>query len=70
MSPSTEGPFCIGVEVQIPVVYARYMDAVSVEFYHVHMVAAVAVSLLVLEHDEEHIRRYGVGSWHNGAQRY
>ena len=52
----------IGIEVQVPVVYARHMDAISVELNHVHMVAAVAVALLVLDHDEEYIRRYGVGS--------
>lgn len=49
-------PFRVGVEVQVPVVYSRHMDAVSVELNHVHMVAAVAVALLVLDHDEEYIR--------------
>ena len=44
------------------------MDAVSVQFDHIHVVAAVRVALLVLDDDEEWIRGYGVRSAHGGAK--
>ena len=44
------------------------MDAVSVQFDHIQVVAAVRVPLLILDDDEEWIRGYGVRSAHGGAK--
>ena len=40
------------------------MHAIFVQLDYVHMIAAVLVAFLVLDDDEERIRRYGAGSAH------
>ena len=44
------------------------MDAVSVQFDHIQVVAAVRVPILILDDDEEWIRGYGVRSAHGDAK--
>ncbi len=60
--------FCIGVEVEIPVIDSRDMNAIPVKFNHVQMIAAVFVTFLVLDNDEERVRGYGVGSAHGDTK--
>ena len=59
------GPLCVGVEIQIPIVYSRNVYAIPVKLNHIHMVAAIRIAILVLDDDEERIRRYGVSSVHD-----
>jgi hypothetical protein len=62
------GPLCICIEVEIPVVDSRYMNAITIKLNHIHMVAAICVSLLVLDYDEERVRGYGIGSAHGDTK--
>ena len=62
------GIFCIGVEVEIPVIDSRDMNAIPVQFNHVQMIAAVFIAFLILDNDEERVRGYGVGSAHGGTK--
>lgn len=62
------GPFSICVEVKVPAIDSRHMNAISVQLNHVHMIAAIRIAFLVLEYDEERIRGYGVGSVHGAAK--
>ena len=50
------GVLSIGVEVQIPIIDARHMNAIPVQLNHIQMIAAIRVALLVLDYDEEWIR--------------
>ena len=61
-------PLRICVKIQIPVIYPRHMHAVSVQFNHIKVIAAVRVALLILQHDKERIRRYDIGSAHRAAK--
>ena len=62
------GPFCVGIEVEIPVVDSRNMYTISIQLNHVHMIAAVLVAFLICDDDEERIWGYGVDSAHGGAK--
>ena len=62
------GVLCIGVEIEIPVIDSRYMNAIPVQLDHVEMIAAVLVALFVLDDDEERFGRYGIGSAHRDAK--
>ena len=48
-------PLRVGVEIELPVIYARNMDAVAVKLDHVHMIAAIRITVLVFKHGEEYI---------------
>lgn len=41
------------------------MDAISVQFNHVHMIAAISITFLVLDDDEERVWGYGIGPAHD-----
>jgi hypothetical protein len=43
------GVFCIGVEVEIPVIDSRHMNTISVQLNHVQMIAAIRIAFLVLD---------------------
>jgi hypothetical protein len=43
------GPFSIGVEVKVPVIDSRHMNAISVQLNHVQMITAVRIAFLVLD---------------------
>ena len=62
------GPFSICVEVKVPVIDSRHMNAISVQLNHIQMIAAVRVALLIFQHDKERIRRYDIGSAHRAAK--
>ena len=49
-------PLGVSVEVEIPIINPRYMNAVSVQFDHVEMIAAISVPILVSDDDEKDIR--------------
>lgn len=61
-------PFCIGVEVKVPVVDSRDMNAIPIQLNHIHMIAAILIAFLVFDDNEERVRRYGIGSAHNSMQ--
>jgi hypothetical protein len=62
-------PFCIGIEVKVPVVDSRDMNAIPLQFNHIHMIAAILIAFLVFDDNEERVWRYGIGSTHNTMQK-
>lgn len=50
------GPFDVRIEIEIPVIDAWNLYGVTVQLYRVCRCAAVRVTLLVLENDEEYVR--------------
>ena len=50
------GPFSVCVEIEIPVIDARNLYSITVKLDGICRSAAVRVTLLVLENDEEYVR--------------
>ena len=62
------GPFSIGIEVKVPVIDSRHMNAISVQLNHVQMIAAIRIAFLVLDDYKKRIGRYDIGSVHGAAK--
>ena len=63
-SVTLTGPFCICVEVEIPVVDTGYVNAIPIQLNHIPMIAAIGIPFLVLYDNEERIRGYSISSAH------